>query len=110
MAGRAQPGRAGCTHRQDDSTSHLHVATLPSAPHTDPQTQPCSPEEKPPESGDRNDRKDRNQGMCMCDRLCIFKSKAGLSCKVQAEKGLVEWNGCISVGLAVLDYKYMEDE
>lgn len=47
--------------------------------------------------------------MCVCNRLCIFKSQAGFSSKVQVEKGLSEWNGCISVGLAVLNYKYMED-
>lgn len=40
--------------------------------------------------------------------FCIFKSNiqnlAIFSCQVQVEKDPLEWNSCISVGLAVLDY------
>lgn len=41
----------------------------------------------------------------MSKEFCVFKSEAIFSCKVQVEKDLLEWNSCISAGLAVLDYK-----
>ena len=34
-------------------------------------------------------------------RVCFFF----FSCKVQVEKAVLEWNSCISMGLAVLDYR-----
>lgn len=82
VTGGAQLASAGGAHRQEDAT----VA-------------------KPPTPAARGVKPAQMRKMCGHNRFCVFKSKAGFSSNVQVEKGLVGWNGCISVGLAVLDYK-----